>query len=206
MKKTFPIGRIPLYNQQGILVNARVWCDASLEDGELSISWVEGPRTDGDCLGSCGQSRTPADAFVSFEEGWTKEKYQKLLDIHEDWHLNHMNAGTPAQTTFLKGLKAGGWKYDYKEACQKLKEAGLNPDPGHLIMYPGWLGKYEKDLEKLEAAGIKPERQVWLKIQIEKFKKPQPYLYGHAWLKRELPGEVVEWFNNLPHNANFPWR
>lgn len=70
-------------------------------DGRLSISGVVGPRSNGNCAGSCGQ------IIMSFKEydkrgsmtldelrlapGWTRAKLRRFFDVWDRWHLNDMS-------------------------------------------------------------------------------------------------------------------
>lgn len=95
---------------------------------------------------------------------------KRMVEVWKEWHLNDMQAGSPAQTAYLEE-HAGEWeaykqsdayKADgdrspshYTWAKKVLTEAGLNPDPN-----------YEHN--------------------------GKPYNYGSAWLKKEMPAEVVQ--------------
>lgn len=73
----------------------------SYKDGRLSITGVVGPRSNGDCFGSCGQcvdeirSGRPVDK-------WDKEMLKKFCDIWNEWHLNDMRA-------YCRHQKELGW-------------------------------------------------------------------------------------------------
>jgi len=51
--------------------------------------------------------------------------------VWERWHLNDLRAGTPIQETFIRIAIEDGWKYEYKEACAKLKDAGIYEIDGY---------------------------------------------------------------------------
>ena len=53
--------------------------------------------------------------------------FTEIYDLWQKYHLNDLNAGTPEQTAYLDAKQAEGWKYDYKQACDMLSAAGLNP-------------------------------------------------------------------------------
>lgn len=80
----------------GVVKKARGFCKIAYEDGRLSITGVIGPKSNGNCYGSCGQCTdeiregTPA-------EGWTKEMVDKFCDIWDKWHLNDMRPYCPHQ-------------------------------------------------------------------------------------------------------------
>ncbi len=83
-------------------------------------------------------------------------KAQRMRAIWDRWHLNDMNAGSPAQMEWLRNneIVAPYPKSHYEEASKALALVGLNPDPDYLH-------------------------------------NGKPYLYGHAWIKEELPADVV---------------
>jgi hypothetical protein len=54
-------------------------------------------------------------------------KAQRMVAIWREWHLNDMQAGTPAQMAFLKTAGTHG----YVEACDALDEVGLLIHNGH---------------------------------------------------------------------------
>lgn len=105
----------------------------------LSITGVEGPKSNGDARGPCG----PNSILEYLKEGeflvnssWTGSMVLRLLDIWKLWHLNDMRAGSPAQTLLLRALR-----YDreihghdhYAWAKATLARAGLEPDPGFVF-------------------------------------------------------------------------
>lgn len=62
-------------------------------------------------------------------------KVQRMRAIWRAWHLNDMQAGSPAQTAWLKQHagefdRAKGDRFTW--ATQALAAAGLNPDPDYL--------------------------------------------------------------------------
>jgi hypothetical protein len=94
-------------------------------DGEkLSITGSEG-RDSG------GQIIMHQWDFQTYAEGHNAETVKKLRDIWNKWHLNDMQAGSPAQTAFLEANPVPRAADYFTEASQKLKDAGLNPDPNY---------------------------------------------------------------------------
>lgn len=161
--KTIRPGKIDHPNGVNLM---NVYCSIEYKDGRLSISGVEGPLSNGNCLGSCGQiemSLKPED-FKEFARGWDKTKVAKFLEIWREWHLNDMQAGSPRQTEFLK--KNPSLK-NYSDALAALEKNGLSPD-------------------------------------IEYQHEGKPYKYGHAWLKKEVPKDVLEWLKNLQNTDQKP--
>lgn len=76
-------------------------------DGRLSISGVIGPRSNGDCAGSCGQCVDSIRKGVP-TDGWTQEMLEKLCDIWDEWHLNDMRA-------YCSHQKKLGWREQARE-------------------------------------------------------------------------------------------
>jgi hypothetical protein len=81
------------------------------------------------------------------------KKAQEMVRVWQRWHLNDMNAGSPAQRAYLETQSKETW--DYTRALAALTAAGLSPDPN----YPH---------------------------------KGEPYVYGSAWLREEIPADVAE--------------
>ena len=139
--------------------------------GCLSIHGVVGSKSNGDAFGGCGQIYdTPIDE-ANIEEGWTMEKIQQFYTIWKEWHLNDMQPDCEHQ-------RALGWK-NKRINPEDLPDAKSNRDEKGLLaswIYP----KEHKD-------GL--------------LTKPCPvcgYKYGTAWLKKELPYEVINFLKLLP--------
>jgi hypothetical protein len=109
----------------------RLFAFVDLVDGELSITGVEGPKSNGDCRGSCGQCLEDWPGMViKFAPGWDTIKLMELVKIWERWHLNDMRAGTPSQESYLREHPVS-FTYPeshYKKALEALEAAGLQPD------------------------------------------------------------------------------
>lgn len=92
--------RVPAINRAGNDCNARLWIKIQLKGGRLSITGVEGPLSNGDALGSCGQCGIDPDATPA--AGYTAADLAKLRDVWAAWHLNDMRPYSPA-------MAALGW-------------------------------------------------------------------------------------------------
>jgi hypothetical protein len=68
---------------------------------ELSLTGVIGPKVNGNCRGSCGQTGVPDD-MISYAEGWDAESATRLAEVWDRWHLNAMRAGSPSQEAWLR--------------------------------------------------------------------------------------------------------
>jgi hypothetical protein len=60
-------------------------------------------------------------------------KLKRIAALAERWHLNGLKAGTRAQDEVIEAHKSAhpGWRYDYTEACEILKAAGIYEDRGY---------------------------------------------------------------------------
>jgi hypothetical protein len=109
----------------------RLFAYVDLKDGELSISGVEGPKSNGDCRGGCAQCLEDWPGMViEFALGWDSIKLMELVKIWQRWHLNKMRAGTPAQMSYLREHPITVVYPDshYDKALEVLEAAGLQPD------------------------------------------------------------------------------
>ena len=151
-----------------------LFCRIKYKNGELTISGVEGPYANGNCAGGCGQVNMHEWEFLSYCAGWDAEKVAKFREVWKRWHLNGMRGGSPAQEQWLLDNPIPKEDYAYPKnhydvASERLREAGLNPDPS--FMHNG-----------------------------------KNYSYGSAWLKKEVPVEVLEWLNSLPYTErSYAW-
>lgn len=118
--------RIGLTKDSGYL-----WCKISYKDGRLSITGVEGPKSNGNCRGGCGQIVMHEWDFSELCDGWTPELVERFRDVWETYHLNNMQAGTPAQTAYLKANPVPNTGNHFVNSCKALADAGLNPDNGY---------------------------------------------------------------------------
>lgn len=107
----------------------RGFCKIEFSKGKLSISGVIGPRSNGNCKGSCGQcvdeirEGTPA-------EGWTKEMVNRFCDLWEKWHLNDMRPYCPHQKELgwdkLAGKRVTLYNYRLNRMAFDKKKAAEN--------------------------------------------------------------------------------
>lgn len=80
-----------------------MWVTVKWTDERLSIVGVEGPRSDGNARGSCGQNRDALTGDYVVTPGWSRDMVARLAEIWDRWHLNDMRAGCEHQ-------RAAGWK------------------------------------------------------------------------------------------------
>lgn len=103
------------------------FCTIKWDGKRLSITGVIGPKSNGDCRGSCGQI-VDSLKMESYCTGWDEVKVARFQEIWNVWHLNDMRAGCEHQRK-LPEFKAvrlpnGGWN------CHKY------PDEGGILCKP----------------------------------------------------------------------
>lgn len=124
----------------------KVFCKIEFKNGNLSISGVIEPKQNGDAGGSCGQIYDELkNPFMSYGNGWDREKVDDFVAIWKKWHLNDMQAGCEHQRIF-------DWGNDkVKKPCPicgyKYGTAWLKED------LPDWVVSY---LEALPESELKP--------------------------------------------------
>lgn len=141
--------------------SGNVFCNIKFVDGRLSITGVEGPKRNGDCVGGCGQIDMHPWGITQYAPGWSPELEAQFREVWGAHHLNDMQAGSPAQRAFLKVNPITDRLNHYEASCAALEAADLNPDPNYLH-------------------------------------NGKPYRYGSAWLKMDVPAEVVAFLEALP--------
>lgn len=123
MEKTVRIGRG---------MNGHVFAKIKFNANRLSITGVEGPQSNGDCRGGCGQIVVHDWHIVGYAPGWSQALETRFREVWERWHLNDMRAGSPAQMAFLRAHPVTDRLNYYTRACEALAKAGLHPDPSYL--------------------------------------------------------------------------
>jgi hypothetical protein len=90
----------------GLSLDGAVWIEVEWTGARLSITGVVGPKSNGDCRGSCGQCRDALDgAQIRPAKGWSYGSIAQLQEVWNRWHLNDMRAGCEHQREL-------GWTYD----------------------------------------------------------------------------------------------
>lgn len=128
----------------------QVYCKIEItKAGRLSITGVEGPMSNGNCKGACGQI---LDHIVinEYAPGWDHDLLVKFLDVWDRWHLNDMRPGCEHQRGWgKKTIKVNYYNLnrdirDKQEAIRKEfmcklslgKEVMLTPDEIKILIYP----------------------------------------------------------------------
>lgn len=84
-----------------------IFCKIEFKDGKLSITGVEGPKSNGNAQGSAGQiimtyKEYNPRGYASISDiepapGWDTSTIKKFFDIWDNYHLNDMQAGCEHQ-------------------------------------------------------------------------------------------------------------
>jgi len=149
--------------------------------GRLSICGTEGPYPSGNCAGATGQIDTllKPSSFNTCAPGWSTETIDKFLRAWERWHLNDMVAGTPRQMRFIRKRQ--------KEANAK---SSLHREAPHAYASRmGFQSYYDMECCWLADARILVDKG---------------YSFGSAWLREEVPADVLEWLRGLPDSDVVP--
>ena len=84
------------------------------------------------------------------------------------------------------------WHLNNMRAGSPNQEQWLNNNKDQFPGYP--VSHYEWASQKLSEAGINPDNS------------HNGYLYGSAWLKEEVPQDVLDWLQSLPETTRtHPW-
>jgi len=157
-----------------------VFVEVDWDGTRLAITGVEGPKANGDCLGSSGQivlgyrTREQRDRIgLDVKGGWTRPMLDRLFDVWGRWHMNDLRAGSPRQEQHLRD----------------------HPIPRHV---PGGASFYERAVAALSSAGLQPDAQHLV--------DGRPYFYGSAWLTEDVPEDVLTFLRDLPESSKkYPW-
>ena len=220
-------GKLGYTEQHGI------YCHIIYKDEKLSITGVEGPKSNGDCFGSCGQILDHLiDDIEIYAENWNKKLLIKFVDIWDKWHLNDMNAACKHQkelwdlykkvelinyTSTMKYFKmlksAENAKLSieeykkYKKITEKIRPLLYNINrPKYLtkeineMINEGWIK--EKSREKKAVNWINEKEHP--EGILSKSCPVCGYKYGSAWLKEDVPEDVLSFLYNLPDSNTRP--
>lgn len=223
--KVYRIGAIPIPGRTS-LANVYIKAEYSA-DGRLSLTGVEGPKSNGDCLGNAGQIEMHFNIHeCQFAPGWSAESVNRLFTIWHRWHLNDMRAHcehqeklwpnmykevelihfktTVAYYKLSKEAQAG--KLD-ASAYEAFTELAKRMDVYTSIRARKFL---DEDAQKLIDEGYlavdRTEKKTlnWL-YEYEHPEgvlcKPCPecgYKFGSKWLREEVPEEILQELRAFP--------
>jgi hypothetical protein len=230
MRKVYRLGKVDV----GRHTPADVFVRAEYLEGRLSVVGVEGPRSNGDAWGGCGQITIDPEKFVELGPGWDKASIARLRDIWARWHLNDMRAGCEHQ-------RAAGWdtgralevvSYGLTHEAMRLRTDTLK------AIARAWLRM--ESLELTPTARALADLDDWFKARHEPPDADSPlsgcyevkkretkatgwvyphehpagllgkacevcgYKYGHAWQREEVPAEVIAELEAFPEADRAP--
>jgi hypothetical protein len=205
-----------------------VFCKVSFDAaGNLSITGVEGPKRNGDCMGSCGQIVMSPCTVTDYAPGWDAEKVGKLWQVWDRWSGNDKRPGCEHQRA--EGLDASRklllrrfkWSDEFYQRRRAAEEGRLPADEypafardaklvhSLLIAYPRprWFSGAVLDALR---DGLIVEDGVEERAAGSTFVEEHPdgmlcrpcpvcgYKYGTAWLREEVPFPVLVWLRSRP--------
>jgi hypothetical protein len=198
-----------------------MWVEIKWKDGKLSITGVHGPKRNGDCSGSAGQC---SDVLLASKD----PKHHKLKEVWDKWHLNDMNAACEHQeANWDFSQKITTYKHQLKnevitnkdrvknEALKELKvgeTVKLTEEERELLNLEFWV-ENSREVYKPEFYFLKESKtEKAHHVSLEKgglLGKPCEvcgYKYGTAWLKKEVPEDVIEFLKTFEdHSDKYPW-
>lgn len=199
-----------------------------LDSDRLSFIGVEGPRQNGDCVGSCGQIQiNPED--ITPADGWTKDMINTFCLIWDYWHLNDMRAGCSHQrvrwnlkekievveyglTTEAYYLRKKARKLATDLAVRREILPEQSPTIEALIRLDDWFKpRYEPPDADDPLSGCYEVKKRETKLACWAYPNEHPkgllmkpceicgHKYGSSWLHEKVPTGVLSWlFVDLP--------
>jgi hypothetical protein len=208
---------------------ASVYIEIEYKDGKLSLHGVVGPTRGGNAMGGAGQIQ---DAIPEkWAPNWGPIMYAKLQAIWEQWHLNDLRAGCEHQRADnwgekkvkiahlklnwnLAGKKQSEIKRVYEAQLRETGRARLTDDEQSLLNLSYFLEVPAEQVSQFadwyDTERIEEKSTGWLHETDHPegvLSKPCPvcgYKYGSAWLREEVPADVLEWLRELPDTDRQP--
>ena len=168
----------------------------------------------------------------TYTEGWDADLFQKFLSTWDQWHLNDMRAGCQHQrkdwnTGAPVVVTRYTWGPSFHAARKAVEDATATPEEYAAYqtvkarVYAVTMGfdcpKYETpEVGELLAAGMVRTEKVgvktagWVSHREHPdglLSKPCPvcrYKYGSAWLKEDVPEDVITFLESLPDSTLTP--
>jgi hypothetical protein len=204
-----------------------IFVEARYKNKRLSLTGVEGPTRDGNCMGGSGQINMNMDITkITPVNGWTSNKIKRLLDIWDEWHLNDMQAACEHQRKNwdtekeiliykfrptkkfwelkkkIENREGTTYEYEnYKEIVIEVAAFTWNTTRKKTITQQardlidgGWLEveKTEKKSAHWTRYDEHPEGLLCKPCEVCGYK------YGTAWLKKEVPNEILKELSEFP--------
>lgn len=179
MKRIYLVGTLRAWNGQR-KVDMDLFVKAEVVEGRLSMKGVGGPYWPGLCLGTAGQidmcfaHRNPRDNDQRYPEPTQPSEIKFAPGWDAEKWLDLLDVW---KTWHRNDMRAGS----------PVQEEYLWLNPIHAV-YPETY--YEKASALLAEAGLNPDQN--------------GYKYGSAWLKEELPKEIVAFLESLPKSPVKP--
>ncbi len=230
-KKSVYLGTQPEYGRRGE-IDAKVFCTIEIrEDGELSITGVIGPYSNGDCAGSCGQIYDSITVNKP-APGWTKCKIKKFIEVWKRWHLNNMRPNCIHQTPengFDPSREVEIYKYMLKteyftkqreiknEAIEWLEKEGkatISSEAQAVLNLPlSFTSHVKNDRAEYDLKKTETKTLGWLSEKehpegcLSRACPTCGYKYGSAWIREPLPQEITDYIAALPEATETnPWK
>ena len=111
----------------GCTINTgNVYCKINYEDGKLSISGVEGPLSNGDAKGACGQIVMHEWDIREYAPGWDEKKVAEFRAVWDKWHLNDMRPNCQHQVgSDWENQKVNLYMWSLTDAARKIKKQAM---------------------------------------------------------------------------------
>ena len=150
-------------------VRVSVFCKIEYAAGKLSISGVEGPAAHGGYIGAWGQIDMHLRGHEENIQSAPGWNIDALRKFFAVWERWHLNNLTAGSPAQEEFLRTHAAEW-------KTYKANAGSIPSH----------YTWACEVLAAAGLHPDPG------------HNGYRYGSAWLREEVPEDVLIWLNGLP--------
>lgn len=229
MKKIIRIGR----GEAGDVFCKIEFVNKEGKGGVLSITGVEGPKSNGDCRGSCGQIYDHI-RIKDFAPGWDHKTLAEFIDVWRRWHLNDLRAACEHQRASAAFNPAArviiykyGWSNQYYNMRTRAQGGKLTAEEYAVFaeVTPAVDGalfglehpKYPtEEIKRLLSEGwIEEKKQEEKSAGWVSYKEhpqgllgaPCPtcgYKYGTSWLFEPVPSEVIEFLSALPDTDKTP--
>lgn len=209
----------------------RVFCKVEFKGGRLSITGVEGPKSNGDALGNCGQI-TPT--VTTYAEGWDALLLEEFKKIWDEWHLNDMRAGCEHQRATWNldanleivsyGLTTEAYQERSRLRTLVAKAVGrgepvpeLSAQEKALLALDRWYANIHQPPDAdsplsgcYEVKKRETKRASWVLHEehpegcLSRPCETCGYKYGSKWLREEVPADVLAFLRGLPDSTVTP--
>lgn len=206
------------------MVRRRVFVEVNWDGERLSLSGVVGPKPNGDAI-SCGQivdELTTKDFFPFPGIDTTR-----LVDVWKAWHLNYMNAGCSHQRASWD-MEGEIEIVTYQLTSEALREKGKLERSALASLRSGETVTFTEEQQGIAALPFQTtkapdsegvasgryevkRRETRSVHSVRHTDHPRgllgkpcevcDYKYGSAWLKEDVPADVISFLETLPDNT-----